>query len=291
MYRRILVATGGSPWSEIAVSYAIALATSIGADLRLLSVLTGSVAYTMPDVMSSSELVLESIERQGHDLLAQAAAKVAAAGVPYVTSLKWGNVPEVILHTAAEEHCDVIVLGARQVTGFKRLMVGSTSNAVAAKAQQPVLVVKRPPPRPAAGPHLWRRILVATGGSPWSDVAVDHALALAQTSQLEVGLLHVDAARQRQADELLIATSGGKNVLALAEARAAAAGVAYRARLAYGNVVDAILETAAMWQCDAIVLGSRGLTGWKRLMLGSISNAVAAKADLPVLIVKRFLLS
>jgi nucleotide-binding universal stress UspA family protein len=290
MYRRVLVATGGSPWSDTAVTYAIALAASIDADLRLLSVLTGSVAYTMPDVMSSSELVLESIERQGHELLAQAAARAASVGVPYVTSLKWGNVPEVILHTAAEENCDVIVLGARQVTGFKRLMVGSTSNAVAAKSQQPVLVVKRPPPRREVASHLWRRLLVATGGSPWSDVAVDHALSLAQAHQLEVCLLHVDSARQRHADELLIATSGGKNILALAEARAAAAGVAYQAKLAYGNVVDAILETAANLQCDAIILGSRGLTGWKRLMLGSISNAVGAKADLPVLIVKRFLL-
>jgi nucleotide-binding universal stress UspA family protein len=31
------------------------------------------------------------------------------------------------------------------------------------------------------------------------------------------------------------------------------------------------------------------LTGWKRLMLGSISNAVSVKAPQPVLIVKRFL--
>jgi nucleotide-binding universal stress UspA family protein len=66
--------------------------------------------------------------------------------------------------------------------------------------------------------------------------------------------------------------------------------VTYDACLAYGNVADAIRETAISRACDAIVLGSRGLTGFKRLMLGSISNAVTAKTLLPVLIVKRFLL-
>jgi nucleotide-binding universal stress UspA family protein len=84
-------------------------------------------------------------------------------------------------------------------------------------------------------------------------------------------------------------TSEGKNILAAAEARALTAGVSYETRLAYGSTVDVILDTATTCLCDVIILGSRGLSGWKRVMLGSVSNAVAAKAALPVLIVKRFL--
>lgn len=288
MYERVLVTTGGSPWSEAAVAYAIALTAYTGAELRILTVLKGSLPYSIPDVMSSSDLVLESMERQGQELLAYAAAHAAEAGVAHTTRLKWGNVVETILQTASEEHCDLIVLGARQVTGFKRLMVGGTTNAVAAKALQPVLVIKYPQTSTATL-RPWNRVLVATGGSPWSDVAVDHALSLAQEYPFEVCLLHVDSApHPRHPDDPIVATSGGKNILALAEARAAAAGVTCQAQLAYGNVADAIIEIATSRQCEAIILGSRGLTGWKRLMLGSISNAVAAKAPLPVLIVKRF---
>lgn len=289
MYKRVLVATGGSPWSHTAVTYAIALAASLGAELRILTVLTSMVtSYATPDVLSSAELVLDSLERQGQALLGQAVAGAEAAGVPHVPFLKWGNVPEAIIQTAAEEACDLIVLGARQVTGLKRLMVGGTSNAVAAKAQQPVLIVKQPPAVASKVP-LWQRALVATGGSPWSDVAVEHALELAQQQCLALDILHVDSARPRQRDALYVATSEGKNIIALAEARALTAGITFQTQLTYGNVVETILDTATRQQSDLIILGSRGLTGWKRLMLGSISNAIAAKSLLPVLIVKRFL--
>jgi len=268
------------------VAYAIALATHIRAELCILTVLNVSGVYATPDVMTSSELLMESVEQQGQDLLAHATARATDAGVPHVAILKWGNVTETVLQTAIEEQCDLIVLGSRGLSGFKRLMLGSISNAVTAKAQCPVLVIKQPP---SASLH-WRRVLVATGGSPWSDAAVDHALELARAQQLVVCLLYVEQRRPRRTDSLSGLTSDGKNVLALAEARAVAAGVSYEANFAQGDVTTMILDTATKQQCDVIVLGSRGLTGFKRLMLGSISNAVAATAPLPVLIVKRFLL-
>jgi nucleotide-binding universal stress UspA family protein len=286
MYTRILVATGGSPWSDAAAAYAIALAAQMGADLCILTVLNVSGVYAMPDVMASSELLMESVEQQGQEMLAHTAAHAINAGVPHVALLKWGNVAETILQTAAEEQCDLIVLGSRGLSGFKRLMLGSISNAVAAKAQCPVLVIKQPP----LGPLHWRRVLVATGGSPWSDAAVDHAIELARAQQLEVCILYVEQRRSRRMDSLFSLTSDGKNVLALAEARAAAASVPYEAKLVQGDVVTTILATAAEEHCDVIILGSRGLTGFKRLMLGSTSNAVSATAPVPVLIVKRFLL-
>jgi len=287
MYTRILIATGGSPWSDAAAAYAIALAAQMGADLCVLTVLNVSGVYAMPDVMASSELLMESVEQQGQEMLAHTAARAIHAGVSHVALLKWGNVAEIILQTAAEEQCDLIVLGSRGLSGFKRLMLGSISNAVAAKAQCPVLVVQQPP----LAPLRWRRVLVATGGSPWSDAAVDHAIELARAQQLEVCLLYVDQRRSRRMDSLFSLTSDGKNVLALAEARAAAAGVPYEAKLTQGDVTTTILATATEQRCDVIILGSRGLTGFKRLMLGSTSNAVSATAPVPVLIVKRFLLT
>jgi nucleotide-binding universal stress UspA family protein len=282
MYTRILVATGGSPWSDAAVTSAIALAARTGADLRVVTVLTVPSTYALPDMMGGSDIVMEGIEAEGQALMAQTAARAASVGVPCETVCAWGNVAETILRTAAEERCDLIVLGSRGLSGLKRLMLGSVANAVAAKAAQPVLIVKQPA---VYSIPFGRRVLVATGGSPWSDAAVEHAIQLAQSQQLSVCVLHVTRAQPQRGAE---AALEGKELLARAEARMAAAAVAYEGVQAYGDVVQAILETATRQQCGSIIMGSRGLTGWKRLMLGSISNAVTAKTRLPVLIVKRF---
>ena len=286
MWQRILVTTGGSPWSDAAVAYATTLAALTGAELCVLTVLVNPWLHAHPDVMGGEELVVDIVERDGQALLARAAAQARQTGVACETVSRWGHVPQTILQTAAENHADLIVLGARGVNGRKRLRLGSISNAVAAKASQPILVVKQPL-AVAPGAPLGRRVLVATGGSPWSDVAVAYALRLAQVQQLEVCILHVDRGRPHRGEDP--AAAEGKSLLTLAEAQAAAMGVTYEGTLASGDVAQAILETAATKQCDGIILGSRGLTGWKRLMLGSISNTVATKASQPVLIVKRFL--
>lgn len=287
MYQRILVAADGSPWSDAALAYAIRLASSLDAELRILTVPTSPITYAVPDMMGSSDVVLETVEQQGDDLLAHAAAQADRVGVPYELISTWGNVPETILRTADQQECDVILLGSRAMTGWKRLMIGSISNAVIAKSPQPVLVVKQPQ-RLAEVRIPWRRILVATGGSPWSDAAIDHALSLAQAEGLAVYILYVEPGKKRYPREAAVATSEGKNVLALAEARAVTAGVDYETELAYGHPVEVILDTATRDACDVILLGSRGLRGWKRVMLGSVSNAIAAKAPQPVLVVKRF---
>jgi len=51
------------------------------------------------------------------------------------------------------------------------------------------------------------------------------------------------------------------------------------------TVADAILAEAEQVDAKAIVVGTRGLTGLKSLMLGSVSHAVLGHADRPVVVV------
>ena len=283
MYRRILVATGGSPWSHAALTYAIALAARMGAELRILAVLTLPTSSSADKNASSMNLVMGSIENAAQELLEEAADRALRANVPYTTHYTWGPIPTTILQTATEGACDLIVLGSRRVAGCQRRTLGQIANVVAAQAPQPVLIVKRPlVPQALHG----KRILVATGGSPWSEAAVNHALMLAQNQDFEVCLMHVE--RDAPETDAESCHCEGKQLLAQTEARAAAAGIAYAGVLDSGPIPYAILETASRQQCSAIIVGSRGVMRWKRPLLGHIASTVAARADLPVLIVKHF---
>jgi nucleotide-binding universal stress UspA family protein len=52
-----------------------------------------------------------------------------------------------------------------------------------------------------------------------------------------------------------------------------------------GSIWETILDQADRIQADVLVLGSRGLTGLKSLLLGSVSHAVLQHSDRPVIVV------
>lgn len=53
-----------------------------------------------------------------------------------------------------------------------------------------------------------------------------------------------------------------------------------------GEVRETILSTAKKWDADLIVMGSHGRRGFSRLLLGSVAEGVAEKAECSVEIVK-----
>lgn len=283
MYSRILVATGGSPWSNAALRYAIALGAHTGAELRILTVLTEPQTSGAVDRPESAGPLRASIEAAGHELLSQAAAHATRARVVHTTRATWGNIAAAILHTAAEDACDLIVMGARQDPGGLRHTLGSIVNPVAAQAPQPILVVKQS--TPLAAP-FGRRLLVAAGGSTWSMAAVEHAVGLVQHLRLELRIVHVERDVPRSGEASSAST--GAQILTRATEQATAHGITAAGTLASGDVVEAILSTASTQQCSTIVLGSRGVRGWPRPRLGALVNAVACRTPLPVLIVKHF---
>ncbi len=52
------------------------------------------------------------------------------------------------------------------------------------------------------------------------------------------------------------------------------------------DVADSIIDYCKSIGCDMIITGSRGLTGIKKAILGSVSSELVTKANVPVLVVK-----
>jgi nucleotide-binding universal stress UspA family protein len=141
MFRNILVATGPSPWSSNAVDTAIRLAASLRVELAIVHILEDDLQFQPQGAVASDPPLRAEMEATGQHIVTQAARRAAQAQVSYRTMTRWGSIPEQIVELATTNHCDLIVMGTRHLTGDKRLMTGRICNAVIATAPCPVLVV------------------------------------------------------------------------------------------------------------------------------------------------------
>lgn len=64
------------------------------------------------------------------------------------------------------------------------------------------------------------------------------------------------------------------------------AGIAYQYHIIVGDPAEMIVRLANEEQYDQIMMGPRGKSGIKGLLLGSVTNKVMQLSDIPVLLVK-----
>lgn len=145
-----------------------------------------------------------------------------------------------------------------------------------------------------------RHILCPLDFSRFSRHALEQAVALAREFGAEIAALHVHAVAPIA--ELVAAGAppavvpmtlrDSQRTALLRELRdleddVEAAGVTIRTSLEEGDPVNTILDRAADWPADLIVLGTHGRSGFERLLLGSVAERVLRKAKCPVLTVPR----
>jgi type II secretory ATPase GspE/PulE/Tfp pilus assembly ATPase PilB-like protein/nucleotide-binding universal stress UspA family protein len=132
------------------------------------------------------------------------------------------------------------------------------------------------------------KILVPTDYSACSSAVLRHAVSLARDEAASLLVLHVAAPGAT--------TNGGlpidpKTALEQADLRTLLASLcgdqrlaAYEHRVVVGEAVEQIVDVAKREQATLIVMGTKGRTGVKRLLMGSVAEAVASQAPCPVLI-------
>lgn len=141
MIHHILFATDGSYSAERAADYAASLAVRFHAKVTVLhaynAVPSGSPAYTFPNVGAFAQ------KADAESLVQRMAEQLRNHGVQEVeTEVLQGQPVHVILGVAETLKPEVIILGARGVSTWQGLLLGSTSMAVVQRSEVPVLVVK-----------------------------------------------------------------------------------------------------------------------------------------------------
>jgi nucleotide-binding universal stress UspA family protein len=139
---------------------------------------------------------------------------------------------------------------------------------------------------------VFKRILLATDGSPDAGQALEYARGLALRDNAQVFVVHAfepvpgylgDPWRDRAAARHV---SAGQEVADKAARDLREAGIDVIVEVLEGPPADAILKVAHVRECDLIVMGSRGFGSLASLLLGSVSHRVLAHVRVPVMIVR-----
>jgi nucleotide-binding universal stress UspA family protein len=136
----------------------------------------------------------------------------------------------------------------------------------------------------------YKKLLFATDFSPASGAALKYATALARDSGATLLILHVE--------ELPTPYAGGEMLLPQPEypnpeiRRMLEAvvppdkNIKYEHHLVLGTPAEDIVRVAKEQKADLIVIGTHGRTGLKRVLMGSVAEAVMRRAGCPVLTLK-----
>ena len=283
MYERIVAGTDFSDTARVATDRAAALARRLGA--RLVVVHAGS------DLGAALSNVTGTYDAE--------------------VVVRAGNPAEVLIGEAGGDARTLLVVGSVGMRGARRFLLGSVPNKVSHHANCDLLIVKTDPPPRAMGEY--EKILVGTDGSPTAMRAVDTASDLARAlgsvatvvcafeppSEAELDRLRSDpndpvaqwsSGSEREVPEefrwRIAAATQAEDVLERAYDHASARGIEVEVRAIEGAPAETLIGLAENERYDLIVVGSVGMTGAARFMLGNVPNRISHHAPTDVLILR-----
>lgn len=144
--RRILVATDLAPTSDLAVSWALDLASAHGAELLVMSVIDpDELTSDGTGVPTTRSMRWDQVRDDRQDAAQRLVARGRAAGVKASFMVWTGEPGESIVTAAASESADIVIVGSHGRSRIGRMVAGSVSDHVVRHAPCPVLVVRARP--------------------------------------------------------------------------------------------------------------------------------------------------
>jgi nucleotide-binding universal stress UspA family protein len=264
--------------AQRAFNYAVRLSSVCGARLNIVHVIktVSESARESPGSRSLNPLKTAALLELG-----RLTSRARDAGLHAEPHLLFGGPSDSILEFTADCHAGLIVMGTHGRTGWDRLRLGSTAQAVVRGASCPVLTLQEVVARDSYRHHAkvnLGRLLVATDFSPCADAALRYVSGLATGLSAQVCIMH--AADEGLADKI------AQRKLSMLVRQLQQHGRSAESRSAQGHPVEVILRLAEEWQADMIAVGTQGRRGLSRLLLGSVAESLLRRAGCPVLVVR-----
>ena len=294
----ILLATDGSPEAERALGTAVVLMDRLDVELHLVCV------EPMPDPLSwpearimSPELredIRERAEEAAQKTLEVQVEKLEEMGVEVAAVHVAAGRPDAeIVRFAEEIGAGLVVLGSRGLGPVRRAVMGSVSLSVVRHSHGSVLVVR------GEGGELPGPILVAVDGSEHARAAAEVAAEISASTGSGLHVVFVMPAPDHLYGHHVYSGEMKESVRGQAEDDVKAfldeqvgwlqelGGKVEDTHMAVGRPDAQIVNLAEEVGAGLTVVGSRGLGGIRRSLLGSVSDSVVRHAHGPVLVVRR----
>ncbi len=289
LIKNILLAIDGSQHALAACNLLCDLPLPAESTIHVVSVLIPRHAaeqfYILKAILNKTKVMLEGKGRE------------------VTTELLTGYPGDVLVDYAEQHRPDLIMLGAKGLRGTLGILLGGVAQQIVEHAETPVLVVRTPY-------KGLRRILLAIDESLYSQMALQYLAYFPLPAGAEIEVMHVlppvyspshlpyawpdavmgpfpsaqdEALMMKQA---IIDEEEGKKLLALAIDTLKAFHRPATSQLSQGDAATEIIEHAQNTSTDLIVVGSRGLSRIRGLLLGSVSRKLVHYAGCSVLIIK-----
>ena len=284
--KAIVVGVDGSAASIAALRWAADEARMRGDDVRVLHAWARPMAHSALDTVSPIELGFD-FEAAATESLQRSIAEAGLDGSTVTVR------PEIVHAGAAEAlvrasaGADLLVVGSRGRGGFTGLLLGSVSRQCAHHSKCPVVIF-----RPPAAAHPAGKIVVGIDGSECANAAVEWAAREAELRNARLHLIHswtyppVSVPLSALEDLPAVDIEGAaRAVLAEPVERLTSQGLEADGEVRNELPAQALIEASK--GADLLVVGARGLGGFKGLLLGSVSDQCAHHAHCPVVIVRQ----
>ena len=296
MFARVIVPIDHSEESEAVVPLAAHLAEGRGIPLVLLHVIEMSPEFTAFVHGESQIDALLELETASQKQLNEIASGVE--GVEVSTVVLRGRPATKIVEYVDDLPDSIIVMSSHGRTGFRRMMLGSTTARVVHASGVPVIIVRAGEEATDVKiPESIQKVLVPLDGSDFAEHALHAVYDLAQRDDVMVRLVRVPeivaypstmygAASYEAVDAYMSAmqTESEDYLTGMAEHLKDRQGeVSWEVR--DGSASAAILEAAADFDADLIAMSSHGRSGFRRFLLGSVAEQVLHEAQVPVMLV------